>query len=653
MATTDEKEVIGQLLQNETTVFLDTSDLLLKFAGNIIRNPSVAKYRSIRLGNTIVQSRILPVMGGMECLFAMGFQESSNSEYLVMPEEIPLERIRRVHDEIRTVREKKLTETQGAAATAARTSSSASESSQGDTLTCSSSGDAGTLIVTGATAAPSAESYQAREAGFFAKIRSYFDSVLVYEDRSVQQKARECIPLSELSQKAGQRMKTIQENVENAKGEKPPDMRDCLLLELLHWFKSDFFTWTNSPKCSRCGGDTRSVGMLDPMAEELKWGGSRVEGYVCNTCQQYTRFPRYNHPAKLLETRTGRCGEWANCFTLCCRAAGFEARHVIDWTDHVWTEVYTDSQQRWLHCDPCEDICDKPLIYEVGWAKKLSYIIAVSKDEIVDVTWRYTANQKEVMTRRNECREEWLVNTLAELNKQRQNGLPADRKQTLEMRTIMEIVEFLSIKRVKDGEEQGRSSGSLAWRLARGETGSVQHKPKAIKLTAQEVRKKCVHIRYICAGDYYQRVSDDNSEIKGWSALVMECENIQRKQEHDWKMVYLARSEGSSSAKISWKFDLTDSNVVVDTITVTARSQTFETGVVSWRLCSEEQCVLLDGGEDAMVTKDLKGASTVTLTAEMHGGRGDIAWQHTQLFRQSMDDQSVFPLDIRITLREK
>ena len=123
--------------------------------------------------------------------------------------------------------------------------------------------------------------------------------------------------------------------------------------------------------------------------------------YLAQTCRSVTRFPRYNHPLKLLDSRQGRCGEWANCFTLCCRAMQFDVRAVHDWTDHVWTEAWSESQQRWLHLDPCEDSMDQPLLYEGGWGKKLSYVIATSVEEVVDVTKRYTAKYSEVKSRRN------------------------------------------------------------------------------------------------------------------------------------------------------------------------------------------------------------------------------------------------------------
>jgi peptide-N4-(N-acetyl-beta-glucosaminyl)asparagine amidase len=70
-----------------------------------------------------------------------------------------------------------------------------------------------------------------------------------------------------------------------------------------------------------------------PTSDDLRFGAGRVEGYRCRACGAQTRFPRYNDPGKLLDTQRGRCGEWANAFTLCCRALGYEARWVSHATD--------------------------------------------------------------------------------------------------------------------------------------------------------------------------------------------------------------------------------------------------------------------------------------------------------------------------------
>ncbi len=135
-----------------------------------------------------------------------------------------------------------------------------------------------------------------------------------------------------------------------------------------------------------------------------------MEVYSCTRCKSETRFPRYNHARALLDTRRGRCGEWAQCFTLCCRAVALEARVVYDWTDHVWTEVWSSTQQRFLHADSCENACDQPLLYEGGWGKKLNYCIAVGHLGLCDVTFRYTAKHEEVWTQRRVLVPEiWLA----------------------------------------------------------------------------------------------------------------------------------------------------------------------------------------------------------------------------------------------------
>ena len=105
----------------------------------------------------------------------------------------------------------------------------------------------------------------------------------------------------------------------------------------------------------------------------------------------------------------------------------------------------------------------------MGWKKKLSYIIAFSRHECIDVTWRYSSKHNEVLERRNECNEIWLIKFTNDLSKRRQISLSQIEKEEIQLRLVVEIVEFLTPKQIKEGEDIGRQSGSLQWRLERGE----------------------------------------------------------------------------------------------------------------------------------------------------------------------------------------
>lgn len=259
----------------------------------------------------------------------------------------------------------------------------------------------------------------------------------------------------------------------------------AFMRQVLRWFKHGFFKWTNSPSCEHCGSsDTHTVGSTSPTPTEKQFGAGNVEVAQCRKCGGQTRFPRYNDPSKLLETRNGRCGEWANCFTLLCRALGYEARHVHDWTDHVWTEVYSDSLQRWLHADSCEAALDTPLVYEQGWGKKLTYCIAYARDNVLDVTRRYTRKFDELLTRRKEFTEQQLKQALVAINEfaldRAVSMLPEDaaaaRRGVLQRRAEQEERELAGGEAVKAGpkaeEQVGRTSGDAQWREQRGELGA-------------------------------------------------------------------------------------------------------------------------------------------------------------------------------------
>ena len=400
--------------------------------------------------------------------------------------------------------------------------------------------------------------FQDRDIIFLRRLTAIIPLVSMYEDASLQQKAAEAIPVGKLKELASAMLASPQRPF--SEEEERGDFSDCFLLQLLHWFKMSFFSWVDCLPCKQCGAKTHFAGNLDPLPSELTWGGSRVEMHQCDECGAVTRFPRYNHPGKLLDTRCGRCGEWANCFTLCCRAVGFEARYVVDWGDHVWTEAYSFSQQRWLHCDPCENVCDRPLLYEVGWRKTLSYVIAFSADQIQDVTWRYSAKHGEVLARRHECDEMFLVCFIHNYFKSKLAAMSEGRRQEMLQRLVVELVEFLTIKSADGEHSHGRTSGSLQWRKNRGEVGDLSisrniYSQPVLKLVQKERYSKMVQLRYNCAQDQYTRPSAGDSVINGWHSLA-HGDGVFRKVEHDWMKVYLSREGGVTTGMISWIFDL-------------------------------------------------------------------------------------------------
>ncbi|XP_012263597.2 peptide-N(4)-(N-acetyl-beta-glucosaminyl)asparagine amidase [Athalia rosae] len=641
------------LRENEASIYSEVCCVLVKLCNNVIKNPNDLKYRKVRLSNPTVIAKLLPAVGAMECLFEIGFVEQD--DHLLLPENASLSNLQEFR---RLLSEPQTQKVEGVQPAVERP----------DPLNRINNSQEVAQPRAPAAQSMTSEirrngSFSAQESTFFQQIEKYFSDVLKYENEKLQEKARAVVPLIDLRISAMEKMRLIQKDVKatgDSKSVEDISMEDLLLAEVLKWFKEKFFKWMDNPECTKCS-EKCSFQKVIPSKNA---GVSRIEIHRCETCANTVEFPRYSDPTFLLRTRQGRCGEWANTFALICRSLGYDTRFVWDYTDHVWVEIWSVAANRWIHADPCENVMDRPLIYEKGWGKKLSYIFAFSKDEIQDVTWRYTADQKTLMKRRNLCSETRLLAFLTSLtNTRRRTSCSIPRQQYLIRRSLIELVELITYhfgneNRDKSNTDnyEGRTSGSLAWRLARHETKVDSSSSYVWRIPADIAS---VDFSYTASSDEYI-LTDSSKRIlqkqMGWEKGIHEVSGgMFRKVENDWKMVYLARSPDNECGKIEWSFELSDSSCEIDEVNFRAITAVFSNASIEWKIQgfykNGKTRVMSVINAEQFKTDQLRGAWKISLSAVLSGGDKDLAWQHAQLFRQSLDatDNSMV---VNITVRK-
>ena len=230
------------------------------------------------------------------------------------------------------------------------------------------------------------------------------------------------------------------------------------LQRLVRCFK-ERMTWINSPFCpNQCHNNTTntnestciSIGMREgETIEEREGQANRVEVYKCQVCSKIVTFPRYNSVRKLLQTGSGRCGEYANLFGLVCRSMGYETRYILDMTDHVWTEVYihddnimNGTSSHWIMVDSCEAVLDENSMYEAGWGKQLNCIIAVGIDHVIDVTSKYTRkfhnDDFQLRRRQHTTSESALDNVIQKCNHILRTDMKQEQINKIERRLSLE-----------------------------------------------------------------------------------------------------------------------------------------------------------------------------------------------------------------------
>jgi len=425
------------------------------------------------------------------------------------------------------------------------------------------------------------------------------------------------------------------------------DLRDALAIQLMDWFKNKFFKWFKAPENSQ-----PLPGGFDRMT------GDRIENYRLPNGSTYS-FQRFNNPLDLIkpENRQGRCGEWANAFCFLATVMGFEARYICAlYEDHVWVEIFSQKLDRWVHFDPCENSYDKPLLYELGWKKKLSFVVAAQYDLITDVSRKYSIDHEKLVLNQysSPVTPEQMKEATKNINILLKNklNLPASRVNELKRRRKIELAAFevtgkLDKSQLSRGNFTGRQNADSEWIKARGEGGNISG-PEVVKKSDSNIMEIENSFKYFASKD--EIVIDDKKFNNLLTNAAYINLNMFKKTETDWNKTYICRKEFTDFGYFSLKFK----SKPIKSIKFNKLDQrTYNSGQSLAVLATKHEVYQLKTleniGQDNEKESDHvcleinfeKPIETFTIHFRSFDSNLDrennIQWQHSQFFRDSCD----------------
>eukprot|EP00929_Paragymnodinium_shiwhaense_P063804 TRINITY_DN31926_c0_g1_i1.p1 TRINITY_DN31926_c0_g1~~TRINITY_DN31926_c0_g1_i1.p1 ORF type:complete len:542 (-),score=122.27 TRINITY_DN31926_c0_g1_i1:76-1701(-) len=214
-----------------------------------------------------------------------------------------------------------------------------------------------------------------------------------------------------------------------------------LLLALKHSYRFYHqFCLTHDVGAETCDGAAASQIMgtiaCQPQDDQPSDDCMYAEVRYCPKCEKQGRlfeYSRLHGPLALFGTGLnrnwvmGQCEEFSRAGYTLLATLGWTARYVLDFTDHVWIEVWLadgkNGGHKWVHADPSEGVLDSPLMYETGWGKQLTMIFAFTPWSVTHVTATYTKDYNATVARR-QIPESLLDKIVGQANEELNAALP-------------------------------------------------------------------------------------------------------------------------------------------------------------------------------------------------------------------------------------